>query len=225
MSVPFTPVAVVTTNEKDWAYKLGMMDWDDTNIVFTKRSLIDFLKYTGVTVDTNLSSIQKLPRYAHFGKLPGEHVSAATAAAQGNTPASATTSQSVPSEATAVAGAFKPSRRVRTAPGGPQTISLFGEEDEDETHPTAKNGRTTSVEHEPTSQAPEETEQAPVPAGYRVIDNDGNDFIPTRRVRTNPGGHDSLTNMFTDDSAPEEFKPTRKVRERPGGVDNVEGLY
>ena len=57
----------------------GMLDWDNTNIVFTKRSLIEFLKfvflsanasnsdddsdrYTGTTVDTNFSNISKLPR-------------------------------------------------------------------------------------------------------------------------------------------------------------------
>lgn len=57
-----------------------MMDWDNTRIVFTKRSLIEFLRcvcryvwrllllreaslysYTGTTVDTNFSNIQKLP--------------------------------------------------------------------------------------------------------------------------------------------------------------------
>ncbi|PSS22659.1 hypothetical protein PHLCEN_2v3025 [Hermanssonia centrifuga] len=42
----------------------GMMDWDNTRIVFTKRTLIEFLKYTGTTVDTNLSNIAKLPSEA-----------------------------------------------------------------------------------------------------------------------------------------------------------------
>ena len=57
----------------------GMLDWDNTNIVFTKRSLIEFLKYamlmdhhasfanllwryTGTTVDTNFQNVSKLPR-------------------------------------------------------------------------------------------------------------------------------------------------------------------
>ena len=57
-----------------------MLDWDSTSIVFTKRSLIEFLKqvsltseplhvgltsngrYTGTTVDPNFTNIQKLPR-------------------------------------------------------------------------------------------------------------------------------------------------------------------
>ena len=56
-----------------------MLDWDSTGILFTKRSLIEFLKlvhslekfnrfnigsyrYTGVTVDVNLTNIGKLPR-------------------------------------------------------------------------------------------------------------------------------------------------------------------
>lgn len=61
-----------------YMYATGMMDWDDTSIVFTKRSLIQFLKYafstlalaslanlfwryTGTTVDTNFQNISKLP--------------------------------------------------------------------------------------------------------------------------------------------------------------------
>jgi hypothetical protein len=47
--------------ERDWPSNIGMLDWDNTNIVFTKRSLIEFLKYTGTTVDTNFSNIAKLP--------------------------------------------------------------------------------------------------------------------------------------------------------------------
>ena len=57
----------------------GMLDWDSTGVLFTKRSLIEFLKlvlsygkfnhlnigsyrYTGVTVDPNFTNIGKLPR-------------------------------------------------------------------------------------------------------------------------------------------------------------------
>ena len=95
----FTPTDVVDmSKEKDWASSLGklmscrtckathngrivsigMMDWDTTRIVFTKRTLIEFLRYamslihssrcstfairyTGTTVDTNFTNISKLP--------------------------------------------------------------------------------------------------------------------------------------------------------------------
>ena len=62
-----------------------MMDWDNTRIVFTKRTLIEFLRYvggiiisisylegcfsryTGTTVDTNFHNIQKLPSMSYGG--------------------------------------------------------------------------------------------------------------------------------------------------------------
>lgn len=56
---------------------LGLLGWDDTKIVFTKRTLLEFLRYvapfslsksdtwhkryTGTSVDTNMSTIAKLP--------------------------------------------------------------------------------------------------------------------------------------------------------------------
>ncbi|KAH9932167.1 hypothetical protein B0H21DRAFT_760841 [Amylocystis lapponica] len=63
-SSTFTPANVVDmSKERDWPANLGMLDWDSTQIVFTKRTLLEFLKYAGVTVDTNFSSIQKLPPF------------------------------------------------------------------------------------------------------------------------------------------------------------------
>jgi hypothetical protein len=59
----FTPTSPVNmSNEKDWAanlgylvvalppshsqwFSLGMLDWDSTSIIFTKRSLMEFLKF------------------------------------------------------------------------------------------------------------------------------------------------------------------------------------
>lgn len=34
-----------------------MLDWDTTKIVFSKRTLLEFLKYTGCTVDTNCTLV------------------------------------------------------------------------------------------------------------------------------------------------------------------------
>ncbi|KAJ3519901.1 hypothetical protein NM688_g9235 [Phlebia brevispora] len=80
MSASFTPSDVVDmSKERDWASSLGMMDWDTTRIVFTKRTLIEFLRYTGTTVDTNFQNISKLPRYATFGKISGDVPSAPAA--------------------------------------------------------------------------------------------------------------------------------------------------
>lgn len=59
----FTPLTDVDEyNTKDWPVYLGKLDWDTTSIVFTKRSLLEFLRTVGVTVEPGLNEIQKLPR-------------------------------------------------------------------------------------------------------------------------------------------------------------------
>ncbi|SJL00165.1 uncharacterized protein ARMOST_03477 [Armillaria ostoyae] len=179
MSTSFTPsVTIDMTKEKDWPANLGMLDWDNTNIIFTKRSLIEFLKYTGTTVDTNFTNVQKLPRYATFGTFsPPLHQLDATEAAASPSASPATeqidafkptrrveTPQHPVSAAPAeeeqeygipFASTVKPSRRVRTEPGGKSSLGSFWGEDP----------------------APEE-------------------FIPTRRVRQRPGGQDNINDLF-----------------------------
>ncbi|OAX33658.1 hypothetical protein K503DRAFT_775391 [Rhizopogon vinicolor AM-OR11-026] len=173
MTSTFTPSqAVDMSKEKDWPVNLGMLDWDTTSIVFTKRSLVEFLKYTGTTVDPGFGNIQKLPRYAKFGKLTST----------GEEPAATITSPTVP----------------LTGNG-----RLLAEEFTDDALSTAP--------------PPPEDTQSELDAADR--------FIPTRRVRTRPGGHDSISTLFVDNSKDEEFVPTRRVRQRPGGDDNIEGLF
>ncbi|KAG8697984.1 hypothetical protein FRC08_006204, partial [Ceratobasidium sp. 394] len=103
------------------------MDWDDTKIVFTKRSLIDFLKHVDVTVDTNLTQLSKLPRFVEFGKISGEAPAAAVPveaeASASQVAAAATRAPADPSDPSWV-----PTRRVRAAPGGAQTFS-FGDDE------------------------------------------------------------------------------------------------
>ncbi|CAE7091889.1 unnamed protein product [Rhizoctonia solani] len=160
----FTPVQVVDrSKEKEWPHKLGIMDWDDTRIVFTKRQLIDFLKYTGVTIDTNFSQIAKLPRYAEFGTISGDLSSVEPVALETSAAAPPTESvSSNPGDPT-----WKPTRRVHE----PSRAAA----------PPAR-----------AAPAPAAKPASPEPQAPRVVDNDGNAFIPTRRVRTAPGGKDSI---------------------------------
>ncbi|KAG1903971.1 uncharacterized protein F5891DRAFT_1016068 [Suillus fuscotomentosus] len=176
MASKFTPSqAVDMSKEKDWSMNLGMLDWDNTSIVFTKRSLVEFLKYTGTTVDTGFSNIQKLPRYAKFGKLTS------TEAELPETATSPTISSS-------------------------EINRLLAEEFTDDALSTA-----------------------PPPAATQPVQSSSpgspDDFKPTRRVRTQPGGHDSIGNLFGSEPPQAQFIPTRKVRQRPGGEDNIEGLF
>ncbi|KAG9318381.1 hypothetical protein JVU11DRAFT_472 [Chiua virens] len=171
MSSTFTPSkAIDTSKEKDWPMHLGMLDWDNSKIVFTKRSLLEFLKYTGVTVDPGFTNIQKLPRYAQFGNMVADSASEEISAELTNIPvqpagiqqlfeeevtddALATAPQPSPT-AESSGGGFKPTRRVRTIPGGTDSIgSIFSHGDSEQ-------------------------------------------FVPTRRVRQRPGGEDNIEGLF-----------------------------
>ncbi|KIM48951.1 hypothetical protein M413DRAFT_438128 [Hebeloma cylindrosporum] len=206
MSSTFTPSAVVDiSKERDWPADLGMLDWDNTSIVFTKRTLVEFLKYTGTTVDTNFNNIAKLPGYAKFGKL-----SATDSEDQAN----------VELDSTTTTDEFVPSRRVRTAPGGPHT-DIFAHDDEGDA----------------LSKAPPKVGVAEVtlPANDAAVgvsppeeEEEGINFsslpMPSRRVRENAGGHSNLSN-FWDAEEPTQFKPTRRVRQGPGGHDSISGIF
>ncbi|KAF5331020.1 hypothetical protein D9619_005728 [Psilocybe cf. subviscida] len=209
MSSTFTPSDIVDmSKERDWPANLGMLDWDNTSIVFTKRSLIEFLKYTGTTVDTNFSNISKLPRYAKFGKLSEPSADAATSSS----------AQDQTSSSTGGAGdGFIPTRRVRTVPGGPQT-DIFGQDDEGDALSMAPPKPNTSDAQ--STAAASNTNQDP---SFNPFVNTGGK--PTRRVRENPGGKDSLANFWDAEEDPAEFKPTRRVREGPGGQDNINNIF
>ncbi|KAN0075225.1 hypothetical protein V8E55_011248 [Tylopilus felleus] len=197
MSSTFTPSqAVDMSKEKDWPMHLGMLDWDNTKIVFTKRGLVEFLKYTGVTIDPGFTNIQKLPRYAQFGHMVSNLGSEETA-----TEATTSTSVAQPPAKSGVQQIFEqelPDDALATAPPPPSTN---------------QSDNATEVSISPT---------AALDAADHLQSTDGS-FRPTRRVRTIPGGTDSIGNIFSHET--EGFVPTRRVRQRPGGTDNIEGLF
>ncbi|KAF8448064.1 hypothetical protein L210DRAFT_2834958 [Boletus edulis BED1] len=182
MSSIFTPSqAIDMSKEKDWPMHLGMLDWDNTKVVFTKRSLVEFLKYTGITIDPGFTNIQKLPRYAQFGNMV----------------ASSDSEETTDQETTSSTPAAQPPART-----GVQ--NLFEEQAIDDALATA-----------PPPPSAHQPDDAPASSGFR----------PTRRVRTIPGGADSIGHIFAKDEPTEQFIPTRRVRQRPGGTDSIEGLF
>jgi len=211
---PAMPATLTTLDtfecpERDWSMHLGMMDWDNTRIVMTKRQLIDFLKYTGTTVDTNWSSCSKLPRYATFCKLDGELESASGGSSK---------AQSAAPEEFGLVGGFKPTRRVRDAPGGKSSI-LFSDDVEEETPAPSRKAAFKEEAEEGAESAP--TKGQSQLAVEDVVSNPTTAFKPTRRVREAPGGTGSLGKAFWGDeaeTAQETFKPSRRVRENPGGT-------
>ncbi|KAJ7715941.1 hypothetical protein DFH07DRAFT_862496 [Mycena maculata] len=218
----FSQTSPISDSEKDWAANLGMLDWDTTQIVFTKRTLMEFLKYTGTTVDTNFANIQKLPRYAKFGKITDGAPAAETVG-----PASATASATPSPSAD-----FKPTRRVRELPGGPRANIFADEEVSDALSMAPPKGTTISATISPAAAATPVTAaavpEAEAPAAAEDEEKDqGNDSLgtgikPSRRVREAQGGNSSL-NSFWGADEPEEFKPTRRVRAPPGG--SVSGIF
>ncbi|KAJ3760213.1 hypothetical protein EV360DRAFT_81410 [Lentinula raphanica] len=228
MSATYTPSDVIDmSKEKEWAAALGMLDWDTTSIVFTKRSLIEFLKYTGTTVDTNFGNIQKLPRWAKFGKISSSEMGTSgsttslTRASFTSKPKSSSHRQPTAStSSTSTSEAFKPSRRVRQAPGGGHT-DIFGENDEDDALSQAPPKESEGTDSGTNTTRTQEEAEPEEPSGINFTSQ----VKPSRRVRTVPGGNSSLSNFWDANDQQEEFKPTRRVRQGPGGQDNISGLF
>ncbi|KAF8633747.1 hypothetical protein AX17_004403 [Amanita inopinata Kibby_2008] len=207
----FTPSTIVDmSKEKEWPANLGMLDWDSTSIVFTKRSLIEFLKYTGITVDTNFNNINKLPRYAKFGRL--------TAAADAGESSQSPTESPDSVEDTS----FKPSRQVRASTG---IHDIFNHDEGDDALSLAPklNANTVQTQQVPMTDVvePKASSQAEGETGT----TNASSFKPSRRVRTTPGGQSSLANLWATEEEQEEFKPTRRVRQGPGGQDHISNIF
>ncbi|KAI0373367.1 hypothetical protein BV20DRAFT_1050255 [Pilatotrama ljubarskyi] len=201
----FTPSdAVDMSKERDWPANLGMLDWDSTSIVFTKRSLLEFLKYAGVTVDPNFTNIQKLPRYATFGKLSGD------ANGTSETSSAGTESTAAAQDASATSD-FKPTRRVRDPPGGRQ-YDIFG--------PPVEDDALSNAPPRPSAPVKEHAAAAVTSTAQGNATAETDDNKPKSRKPTS-----SVAGLWDAPDENEGFKPTRRVRERPGGKDSISGIF
>ncbi|KAK8869585.1 hypothetical protein IAR55_000152 [Kwoniella newhampshirensis] len=200
----FTPIHPFNMDDpRSWGSTIGMMHWDNDKIVFSKRSLLEFLKSADITVNQNFSEIQKLPKYATFGKFSQAATDAAVADLVEAEIADPTTESSLPSSKSTVP---RPSRKVRDPPGGKDNIRLYGEEYEEEDAlslaPPRDGGSGVEVEVERLERLKVHVEPE-VDGGAKIIDND--DDEEKSRVSNPPAG----------------FKPSRKVRQVPGGASSV----
>ncbi|ORY29954.1 hypothetical protein BCR39DRAFT_558780 [Naematelia encephala] len=199
----FTPVHPFDMEDpRSWGATIGMMHWDNDKIVFSKRSLLEFLKSCQLTVNTNFTEISKLPKYATFGRLSQAATDAAVADLVEAEIADPTTDSPVhPSKSTVP----RFSRKVVDAPGGKQNIRLFGEEYEEtdalSLAPPRDGGDGVDVEIERLERLKVHVEPA-VEGGAKIEEPKDE---PAERV-TNP---------------PPGFKPSRKVREGPGGPSTM----
>ncbi|KAI6036658.1 hypothetical protein BKA83DRAFT_4166117 [Pisolithus microcarpus] len=188
--IRFTPSRDVDmTKEKDWPLNLGMLDWDSTKIVFTKRSLVEFLKYAGVTVDPGFTNIQKLPRYAQFGKLTAEELDICWWY-ETTPPAVIETT---------------PNRRLLAEEFTDDALSMapprpsLGDAGDDSVKPVSTVEGTSMLEISNLAGI----RIRATPGGSSSIatifsdDDTRQDFVPTRRVRERPGGKDSIEGVCT----------------------------
>ncbi|OCF36630.1 hypothetical protein I317_00631 [Kwoniella heveanensis CBS 569] len=174
-------------------------------IVFSKRSLLEFLKSAGITVNQNFSEIQKLPKYATFGRFSQAATDAAVADLVDAEIGDPTTDSTVKSSQTTVP---RPSRKVIDPPGGKQSIRLFGEEYEEEDAlslaPPRDGGDGVDVEVERLERLRVHAEPV-VDGGARIEDDQQQQQGDGSRISNPPAG----------------YRPSRKVREGPGGASQM----
>ncbi|CAO1629075.1 unnamed protein product [Parajaminaea phylloscopi] len=212
----------------------------DDSIVFTKQSLIAYLKTQGVEVGPNCTEFSRLPRYATFGKITE---SSQPVAATPQAPSASTKDEparSAPAPVDGISGstdvrdvdgnAFRPTRRVREAVGGgsAQISALFGSEEESVDSASSRSrpsDTAAAVAAEPArpqalSASTQQQRQASNTSSSNafvpstgVKDAEGNDFRPTRRVREPiGGGSQQIASLFGGgDDDSENYAPRRSA--------------
>lgn len=182
MSV-FTPSTKISaeSNPRDWAYELACLP-PSASIVFTKDSLLRFLKTHNIDVSPNYVEINKLPKYAQIGTLGAG--SAATSSKE---------TEEVQNLSDQVAAI-----QTRPAPSPPAIVSPPVVETKAAPIPAPAPKPTHTVS--PAAQAPVTTTSRRDPAlphNPDVVTPDGEEFRPTRRVREPIGGGSAqITALF-----------------------------
>jgi hypothetical protein len=220
----FTPIHPFKMDEpKTWGQTIGQLNWDTDKIVFSKRSLLEFLKSCQMTVNTNFTEIQKLPKYASFGRMS----QAATDEAVADLIEAEINDHEDPKPSSSNAAATRPSRKVVDPPGGKQSYKLYGEEYEEadalSLAPPKDGGPGVDVdidrmEHLKLHVEPEADGGAhidDIPDDNKIEAGPGETPIEsaTAEARASDAGRTS--------NPPPNFRPTRKVREGPGGKSQM----
>ncbi|RSH81715.1 uncharacterized protein EHS24_007904 [Apiotrichum porosum] len=207
----FTPIHPFEMDApKTWGGTIGQLNWDTDKIVFSKRSLLEFLKSCQLTVNTNYTEIQKL--YATFGRLS----QAATDAAVADLVEAEIADPSHDDEPKSGSTGARPSRKVVDPPGGKQNIRLFGEEYEEtdalSLAPPPNGGSGVDVDIERMEHLKVHVEPE-VDGGATVTD------IKDAAASAADNSADRVSNP------PSNFRPSRKVREGPGGATSLGAAF
>ncbi|KAK4687757.1 hypothetical protein P7C73_g2365, partial [Tremellales sp. Uapishka_1] len=223
---------------KSWGSTIGMLKWDEDKIVFSKRSLLEFLKqvHSGLSIDCQHQLWRDSEtEYATFGKFSQAATDAAVADLVDAEIADPTTDSPLPSSRSTVP---RPSRKVREAPGGQQNLRIFGEEYEEtdalSLAPPRDGGDGVDVElehmekirlhvepeKEGAAHIEEEKEKAP-----ERVSNPAANFRPSRKVREGPGGASSmgahLFGGYEDETAEDRKEPLHEGAKKKQAPQNV----
>ncbi|KLT46252.1 hypothetical protein CC85DRAFT_281903 [Cutaneotrichosporon oleaginosum] len=194
-------------------------------IVFSKRSLLEFLKSCQLTVNTNFTEIQKLansrPEYASFGHMSQ---AATDEAVKDLIEAEINDHEDPKPSSSSQAATTRPSRKVVDPPGGKQSFKLYGEEYEEadalSLAPPKDGGPGVDIDIDRMEHLKLHVE--PEADGGAHIE----DLPDENKIELGPGEKvESATaearNTERESNPPPNFRPTRKVREGPGGKSQM----
>ncbi|KAK0528273.1 hypothetical protein OC834_004114 [Tilletia horrida] len=180
--------------ESDWAYLLGSLAWTD-HIVFTKESLVEFLKSKDLQVSPSFKELSQLPKYATVGKFDRDPASAAGAepAAAPAQPSNRTelraTIQPLPGVVDASGKPYRPAYKVTEPMGGGSAAvsALFAPLEDDEgvgARPPRRAPAPPAAAAAPEAEQQQQQQQQARSASGTLGDTG---YRPTTRV-TMPGG-------------------------------------
>ncbi|CED84495.1 hypothetical protein [Phaffia rhodozyma] len=234
MSAPqlFTPVNTFNMDDpRSWASEIAMMDWDTTQICFTKRNLINFLRNVGISVGTNFTEVNKLPKHATFGRLSVPPASTGPIPSSPSPtdmevdlakPNPAAFKSEEPTEP-AVGSVFatsdmRPTRRVRDPPEGKQTFR-FGDDDEVDASvhaPPRSQAVPPTPSHPHYTHDPASIKPAATPTPHSNMASAA--ITTTANIGSVSGSVDDPVNVGDSRGG---WKPTRRVRHGPGGPSSM----
>ncbi|KAL1411040.1 hypothetical protein Q8F55_001987 [Vanrija albida] len=216
-SLEFTPIHPFDLEDpKTWGATIGGLNWDNDKIVFSKRSLLEFLKSCQLTVNTNFTEIQKLVQYATFGRFS----KAATDAAVADLVEAEIADPTKPEDKASGSNGPRTTRKVIDPPGGKQSLKIYGEEYEEadalSLAPPPDGGSGVDVEVDRMQHLKVHVEPE-VDGGATIEDID--DAVKGAEAKADAAAASKADERVSN--APAGFRPTRKVREGPGGKSQM----
>lgn len=179
----FTPNIKVSaeSNPRDWAYELACLP-ANASIIFTKDSLLRFLKTHNIDVSPNYVEINKLPKYAQIGTMSTSPITT-TSSSSKTTDMNHLTEQ-VAELSTKGQHSTAPTPSAVVSPPATETTPSIA------SVPVPKAEIATEVvDTQTTSTQPTPSRRDPaLPHNPNVVTPEGEEFRPTRRVREPIGG-------------------------------------